>query len=112
LRIDYNLKDKFDFGLVFPVILLFILGLTAIYSATFNNAIAQDNFQKQLVWGIAALIIFFITYSIPTNIFKQITIPSYFISIFLLIGVFLIGKSISGAKSWLTIGSFGFQPSE
>jgi len=112
LQIDYNLKDKFDFGLIFPVILLFILGLAAIYSSTYSNAIAQGNFQKQLIWGIIALIVFFITYSVPTNTFKQITIPSYFIAIFLLIVVLIIGERISGAKSWLAFSSFGFQPSE
>jgi rod shape determining protein RodA len=112
LQIDYNLKDKFDFGLIFPVILLFILGLSAIYSSTYNNAIAQGNFQKQIIWGIIALIVFFTTYSVPTNTFRQITFPSYFIAIFLLIVVLLIGERISGAKSWLAFSSFGFQPSE
>lgn len=112
MQIDYNLKDKFDFGLIFPVILLFILGLAAIYSSTYSNAIAQGNFQKQLIWGIIALIVFFITYSVPTNTFKQITFPSYFIAIFLLIVVLIIGERISGAKSWLAFSSFGFQPSE
>jgi rod shape determining protein RodA len=112
LQIDYHLKDKFDFGLIFPVIILFIFGLTAIYSSTFSNAIAQGNFQKQLIWGIVAFIFFLITYSVPTNTFKQITFPSYVIAIFFLIVVLLIGQRISGAKSWLAIGSFGFQPSE
>jgi rod shape determining protein RodA len=89
-----------------------MIGLTAIYSSTLSNVIAQGNFQKQIIWGVVALIIFFITYSVPTNNFKQISFPSYFIAIFLLIVVLLIGQRISGAKSWLVIGSIGFQPSE
>ncbi|RKY92849.1 MAG: rod shape-determining protein RodA, partial [Ignavibacteriae bacterium] len=48
MRIDYHIKDKFDFGLLFPVIILFIAGLAAIYSSTINNPAAQGNFQKQL----------------------------------------------------------------
>ena len=112
MQIDYNLKDKFDFGLIFPVIILFILGLAAIYSSTYSNTIAQGNFQRQIIWGVMALIVFFITYSVPTNTFKQITVPSYFIAIFLLIVVLLIGERISGAKSWLAFSFFGFQPSE
>lgn len=112
MRIDYHIKDKFDFGLIFPVVILFIFGLTAIYSSTYNNVLAQGNFQKQLIWGIAALIIFFITYSVPTSTFKQATLLSYIISILLLIVVLLVGKRISGAKSWLALGSMGFQPSE
>ena len=112
MRIDYKLKDKFDFGLFLPVLLLFIIGLAAIYSATYNNATAQDNFEKQVIWGIAALILFFITYSLPINFFKQMTIPAYFISTFFLVIVILIGERISGAKSWIAFGSVGFQPSE
>ena len=112
MRIDYKLKDKFDFGLFLPVLLLFIIGLAAIYSATYNNATAQDNFEKQVIWGIAALIIFFITYSLPINFFKQMSIPAYFISTFFLVIVILIGERISGAKSWIAFGSLGFQPSE
>jgi rod shape determining protein RodA len=112
LRIDYKLKDKFDFGLFLPVLLLFIIGLAAIYSATYNNVAAQDNFEKQVIWGIAALILFFITYSLPINFFKQMTIPAYFLSTFFLVIVILIGERISGAKSWIAFGSMGFQPSE
>jgi rod shape determining protein RodA len=112
LRIDYNLKDRFDFGLLFPVIILFCFGLAAIYSATYNNTIAHGNFQRQLIWGFAALVIFFITYSLPIKAFKQLAIPTYLLSIIFLIAVILIGKKVSGARSWIAIGSIGFQPSE
>jgi len=112
LRIDYHIKDKFDFGLLFPVIVLFIAGLAAIYSSTVNNPVAQGNFQKQLVWGVFALIIFFITYSLPTKSFRVAAVPGYLLSLLFLIVVLLIGKKISGSRSWISIGSLGFQPSE
>jgi len=112
LQIDYNLRDKFDFGLFIPVVLLFVIGLAAIYSSTFNHPTASGNFERQLIWGTAAFIIFFITYSLPTNSFKMITVPTYLLSLILLIVVIVIGRKISGAKSWLDLGPFGFQPSE
>ncbi len=112
LQIDYQINDKFDFGLLFPVIILFCFGLAAIFSATFNNALADSNFQKQLIWGFVALIVFFITYSLPTKSFKQLAIPTFLISILLLIVVMIIGKKVSGARSWLALGALGFQPSE
>jgi rod shape determining protein RodA len=112
LRIDYHIKDKFDFGLLFPVIILFIAGLAAIYSSTVNNPAAQGNFQKQLVWGLIALIIFFVTYSLPTKSFKVAAVPGYLLSLLLLIVVLVIGKKISGSRSWISIGFLGFQPSE
>ena len=95
-----------------PVIILFCFGLAAIYSATYNNTIAHGNFQRQLVWGFAALVLFFITYSLPIKSFKQLAIPTYLLSIILLIAVILIGKKVSGARSWISIGAIGFQPAE
>lgn len=112
MRIDYNIKDKFDFGLFLPALILFGFGLLAIYSSTVNNTFAQENFQRQVVWGVVAFIVFFITYSLPTNIFKSLAAPSYLVSLFLLMAVLVIGRQISGSKSWLVLGSFGFQPSE
>jgi rod shape determining protein RodA len=112
LRIDYNIKDKFDFGLFLPALILFGFGLLAIYSSTINNAAAHENFQKQVIWGVVALILFFITYSLPTNFFKSIAVPSYLVSLFLLLAVLVIGKNVSGSKSWIMLGSTGFQPSE
>ncbi len=112
MRIDYNLKDKFDFGLLLSVSVLFCFGLLAIYSSTVNNPAAHANFIKQVVWAVIALVIFFVTYSLPTNTFKSIAIPGYLLSVFLLLAVLIIGKQISGSKSWIIIGPLGFQPSE
>lgn len=112
MRIDYNLKDKFDFGLFFPLTVLFVVGLAAIYSSTFNHPTAGSNFEKQLLLGLVAYVAFFVAYSIPSNSFKLIALPTYIISIFLLLLVIVIGKKVSGSKSWLAFGSFGFQPSE
>ncbi len=112
MRIDYKLQDKFDFGLFIPLILLYALGLAAIYSSTVNNPLAQGNFEKQLVWGIGSLIVFFITYSLPTNTFRIIAVPTYLLSLAFLLVVVLVGRRIAGQKSWLNFGLFGFQPSE
>ncbi|MDY0083616.1 MAG: rod shape-determining protein RodA, partial [Ignavibacteriaceae bacterium] len=112
MRIDYKLSDKFDFGLFIPVIILFLVGLTAIYSSTFNHPTMSGNFNRQLVFGITAFIIFFITYSIPSNTFRMIAIPTYLFSLLLLLIVLVVGRKTSGARSWLDIGPLGFQPSE
>ncbi len=112
MRIDYNIKDKFDFGLLVPALTLFLIGLAAIYSSTANNPAASGNFEKQIIWGIISLIVFFITYSIPTNFFKTSSLPSYVVALLFLIIVVAVGRQISGSKSWLTFGVLGFQPSE
>jgi rod shape determining protein RodA len=49
---------------------------------------------------------------LPTNTFKTIAIPTYLFSLLLLVVVIVVGRRVSGAKSWLDLGPFGFQPSE
>ena len=39
-------------------------------------------------------------------------VPLYLLSLLLLVAVLVIGRRISGAKSWLDLGQCGFQPSE
>ena len=112
MRIDYKLSDKFDFGIFIPVSLLIAIGLTAIYSSTFNHPTMSGNFNRQLVFSVAAFFVFFITYSVPTNTFKTIAIPAYLFSLLLLLVVLVVGRKTSGARSWLDVGPFGFQPSE
>lgn len=101
-----------DLGLFFSALALITIGLFSIYSATINHPTAGGNFNKQVFLGTAGIIIFFIVYSIPTNSFKAIALPSYLFSLLLLFIVLFAGKKISGAKSWLDLGAFGFQPSE
>ena len=112
MQINYKFKDKFDVWFFVPIILLLSIGLIAIYSATFNNPIAENNFIRQLIWVGSGIIVFFVVYSIPTNTIKNIAWPAYIFTILLLIIVVVMGKRVSGAKSWLYVGSLGFQPSE
>lgn len=112
MRIDYKLNDRLELGLLFSALALIAIGLIAIYSSTINHPTAVGNFTKQLVLGVVGLIIFFITYSLPTNSFKLVPVPAYLFSLFLLVVVLIAGRKVSGAKSWLDLGVFGFQPSE
>ncbi len=112
MRVDYKLSDKFDFGVFIPAFILMLIGFIAIYSATISHPTAAGNFERQVVWGVISLITFFVIYFIPITTFKLLSLPTYTISIILLLAVVTIGKTISGQKSWLILGPFGFQPSE
>lgn len=112
MRIDYKLNDKFDLSLFFAALLLITMGLLGIYSSTQNTTHVMVNFEKQLISLGIGLIIMVVVYFLPLNFFKIITIPTYVTSIFLLIVVLLIGKTIGGARSWIGFGMFSFQPVE
>ena len=107
-----KINDKFDFIVFISIVLLTLIGLVAIYSATNNHPTAQGNFQKQLFTSVLAIILFFIAYFIPYKTYRFIAIPSYIFSILMLVAVLFLGKTVYGAKSWLSLGSIGFQPSE
>jgi rod shape determining protein RodA len=111
-KIDYNIQDKFDFGVFLPALMLMGIGLVAIYSSTVNHPTAGGNFQKQLFWVIVSLAAFFVVFFIPNRTFRLIAIPSYIVTIILLIAVEFAGKTVYGARSWLSLGPIGFQPSE
>lgn len=112
MQINYKLQDKFDLSIFLPFVVLTILGLIAVYSSTVNHPTAGGNFQKQLYSAIVSLIAFFIVFSLPQQLFKMLAIPSYLISILLLLLVLFAGKTVYGSKSWISFGPIGFQPSE
>lgn len=112
MRIDYKLNDRFDLSIFIPLVILVLMGLAAIYSSTINHPVVGGNFFKQTLWVLISFVTFFIIYFLPTNLFRLLALPSFAISIFLLLLVLVIGKEISGSKSWISFGTVGFQPAE
>lgn len=112
MKINYNIQDRFDLAVFLPVIVLIGIGLIAIYSSTLNLPSARGDFYKQVIFVAISFLTFLIFYSLPHQTIKQIAIPFYSLSIFFLLAVLVVGKTVYGAKSWFGIGGFGFQPSE
>lgn len=112
MRISYKLNDRFDLTIFLSASILVVIGLFAIYSSTQNTISQKGNFDKQLIsWGISLCVFFFI-YALPTKTLKLAAIPSYFLSMLLLLVVLVIGRKIGGARSWIALGGFSFQPAE
>jgi rod shape determining protein RodA len=112
LRINYKLNDRFDLTIFLSASLLVIIGLFAIYSSTQNTITQKGNFDKQLIsWGISLFLLFFI-YALPTKFLKLTAVPTYALSILLLLVVLVIGRKVGGARSWIAFGGFSFQPAE
>jgi rod shape determining protein RodA len=112
IKIGYKFKDFFDLHIFIPTVLLTIFGLLAIYSSTNNNPAAESNFSRQLYWAILSFVVLIVIVAVPNQMIKLLSKPAYIVSIILLIAVHFIGKQVYGAKSWLNLGFFGFQPSE
>ena len=98
----------FIFLLILNVISLLNMINAKLINSTYNYA-----FYKQLLWIILGYFLIFIIskFKLSKALIKYSNYL-YIVSIFLLILVLLIGEDINGAKCWLKIFGFNFQPSE
>ncbi len=91
------------------------IGLINIYSAVYdfdNRAIADGFMQKQIIaFGIGLIVIFLFQF-IDIKFFERYASILYLLSMLSLLGLWLFGTDVSGARSWYTIGGFSLQPSE
>lgn len=98
-----------EWGLLIVAVILSIIGLVALFSATQETE--YDEFKKQIVWIIASIMIMVIVMLINYEMLVKLSPIFYGIFILLLIAV-LFTEPINGATSWFNIGSFSLQPSE
>lgn len=113
-------KNKFNFSLFFNVILLIFLGIVilASSSAPFSQEKFGDPFyllKKQIIFAlIPGFFICFIFYKIPLSFLRKYAFLIFLANLIILALVFLpkIGEKIGGARRWISLGPFSFQPSE
>lgn len=95
-----------DLTITIPTILLLSLGILVIYTSSVQLAIIQA-----VVAGFG-LILFFIISSIDWELLDQYLWIIYFLTLVLLIIVFIMGVETRGSVRWISFGSFNLQPSE
>lgn len=69
---------------------------------------------KQIVWAILGGVVFFAAYAIYYNIkfWDKLWFLYFICGSALFIATLIFGKTVNGARNWLQIGGFAFQPSE
>lgn len=110
---------RVDKPLFYLVLVLTFLGLVAVADASAPQALASFNdryyFLKQqgLSAGIG-VVVFFILSKIKYTFWEKLATPAFFLSILLLIMVLIPNLSYKalGARRWIDLGFFSFQPSE
>jgi rod shape determining protein RodA len=108
---------RLDWLLLVVYFALISFGILNVYSATFSET-SRGMFDltqaigKQFFFLIFSMFTGIIILSINSKFFEQFSLLGYFISILLLAGLFIFGKTVSGATSWYNIGGLSFQPSE
>ena len=108
---------KYDLISFFTYTLLVTFGIVNIYSATYNESFTTvidytSIVGKQLIFLLACIVAFFLIIFTKNKFFDSISSVLYFISIILLLSLFIFGSERGGAKSWYIIGPISFQPTE
>lgn len=99
-----------EWGILICSIILFAIGLIALFSATQEAGLGE--FRKQIMWFLVSIPVILVVMLIDYNAIAKISPIFYGIFIILLIAV-LFTKPINGAKSWFEItDTLKFQPSE
>ncbi len=93
---------------------LAIFGVIAIYSATYmrDDSVASEFWRKQANWVAVGFLAFIATSLIDYRWIKWGALPMYLAGLFFLILTKFIGSKVYGARSWLHLGPFNFQPAQ
>ena len=113
---------SFDQNLVWVTVALLAFGLVMVYSASIampdNPKFARYSHTHFLVrhamWLAVSFVAVLIAFQIPVATWEKIAPWLFVACLILLIAVLIpgIGKGVNGARRWLVLGPFTFQPSE
>jgi len=109
-------RGYFDMPFFFLVIILLAFGLVMLYSASNVYALQHEGSSafyvlRQLRFAIVGVICMLLISYINYNALKRFAWLFYFIGLALLVVVLFMAPR-NGARRWIYIGSFNFQPSE
>ncbi len=111
-----RLIENLDYTLLFAVVFLCFYGLLVLYSSTrLEAAVGSDPYffvKRQSLWALLGFILLIIIIFIDYHNLERYSKVIYFGAIVLLIMVIISGRTTYGARRWLAIGPFDFQPSE
>ncbi len=111
---DRRLLPHLDRPLLSAVMALTILGLTTIYSVTWNitaNA-PGDEFWRQLYFVPVGLVALVVCLLIDYRLLAQRSLLIYAALLASLVGVLFFGTVSKGARRWFDLGAGSLQPSE
>ena len=99
-------RTALDFGFLISVILLLVLGLIMVFSASYPTAYYQyDNgflvIKKQLIWAILGVGAMFFTANFDYRNYKRLAVPILVGCAVLLLAVLVVGIKVKGARRWL-----------
>ena len=111
-----NILLRIDWLMVLLYFILVAIGWMNIYSAAYSDNINASMlslpYGRQAIFIGFSIFLIILILSIEAKFYERFASIIYLASLLSLIGLFIFGKTISGATSWYSFGSFSLQPSE
>ena len=107
----------FDLILVTATLLVSVIGVVMVYTATRGSLLAQGEdpktfLKKQGLFVVLGIIVMVVVALIDYRRLEPIANILYWLIILALLGVFVVGSSAQGAARWFSLGPLQLQPSE
>lgn len=104
------------FQILASACLLIMVGLVFIYSTGSLQALRLEKsetffFMKQFISVVVGFGVLFAAYNIPLDFYRKNVMLIFFVTFVLLVAVFFM-PTVNGAKRWIPLPLFSFQPSE
>ncbi|NOX96529.1 MAG: rod shape-determining protein RodA [Nitrospirae bacterium] len=115
--IDRRLLKNFDYILFLLTLLITLIGIAMIYSASYYrgqlfSSAGVSYPLRQLIWAAIGLFSLLAVIMIDYQKLMKYAYHLYGLNILLLILVFIFGTVSRGSQRWINLGFFSFQPSE
>ena len=109
-QLEYHLLVLVTLGLV-------AFGLVMVYSATSGRAIVGEGdpsyyLERQAAYALLGLVALVVCARLDFRALRHASGPLLVVAFFFLLAVLAIGTPVNGARRWLPLGFFDFQPSE
>jgi rod shape determining protein RodA len=109
--IDRRLLAHFDWPLLIFVLIISLIGVFNLYSATFGE-VESHLYAKQMLWiGIGLALALFVTV-FDYRIYRDFAYLFYGISLISLVAVLIYRVIDPDVSRWIRMGPFSFQPAE
>lgn len=111
LRVDRRLLQNVDWSLLAPALVIIALSIVSMWN------LAPGRGGTALAWrqlssvgiGLVALLV---VVSVDYRLLVRIAPALYVMGVALLMAVFVLGRTVSGARRWIQVGPVTLQPSE
>lgn len=101
---------KIDPTLLLSAMILLIIGILAVYSATYTRT--TSFYQKQIIFATLGIGLFIFFSNVDYRNYSKYSKLIYIFNVCFLLSVYVFGSTRLGAQRWIVIGPINVQPSE